>query len=163
MREVDSSLGPRSHLNPSFSIKLHLPPLKLFFSTTVTSKPAFANRAAVASPPTPAPGRDDDSQIFSWWQILPTNEARETDQWWLPSFCHLAGVTFLLASWQICVFSAILQWATQQSPWYCAMILGPGGCWYPVRTYLWRIFEWVDGSTTDTYAYGSMRTNVLCH
>lgn len=40
---------------PSECIKEHLPPLKWFFSTTVTLKPAFARRAAVATPPTPAP------------------------------------------------------------------------------------------------------------
>ena len=31
------------------------PPVKAFFSMTVTRKPAFASRAAVATPPTPAP------------------------------------------------------------------------------------------------------------
>lgn len=33
----------------------HLPPVKSFFSTTVTLIPAFASRAAVAMPPAPAP------------------------------------------------------------------------------------------------------------
>lgn len=40
---------------PSFSIRLHRPPVKPFFSMTVTSNPAFASRAAVETPPTPAP------------------------------------------------------------------------------------------------------------
>ena len=43
----------RTH--PSWWISEQRPPVKSFFSSTVTLKPAFASRAAVATPPAPAP------------------------------------------------------------------------------------------------------------
>ena len=50
-----SSEGPWSNLNPSWVIRLHRPPVKSFFSRTVTEYPDFARRAAAATPPIPAP------------------------------------------------------------------------------------------------------------
>lgn len=43
------------HTYPSWCISEQRPPVKSFFSTTVTLKPAFASRAADAIPPAPAP------------------------------------------------------------------------------------------------------------
>jgi hypothetical protein len=45
------------HTYPESWMREQRPPVKSFFSMTVTRYPAFANRAAVATPPTPAPVR----------------------------------------------------------------------------------------------------------
>jgi hypothetical protein len=58
LQSVSLNRSATLHSLPTYSwrcIRLHLPPEKSFFSTTVTLHPAAARRAAVATPPAPAP------------------------------------------------------------------------------------------------------------
>lgn len=59
--------------------------MKSFFSNTVTSKPALASRAAVATPPAPAPGWDSACWTLAtrMFDGLPTHD-----------YCSLAGGIF---------------------------------------------------------------------
>lgn len=63
--------------------------MKSFFSNTVTSKPALASRAAVATPPAPAPGWDFSMLDIGYEDLegLQTND-----------YCSLAGGNFTHSS-----------------------------------------------------------------